>query len=155
MPPEHCLCEYAIKQTAGQPIVHDKRCQTPHHQHEPGGSGAGSTVWKSSRVYRSRTKDELKTALQLFINRKAVLHVPVDEENDADCILADGIYELDQIRTDLQQAQARIAVLQRVAEAAKTYRQAADAVHGINVPWDAYEALRNALDAAEAAEQGG
>jgi hypothetical protein len=75
---------------------------------EPGGSGAGSTV---KRVYRSRTKDELKAALQLFIDRKATLHVPVDEEHDADCILADGIYELEQLRGDLESARESNVIL--------------------------------------------
>jgi hypothetical protein len=68
----------------------------------------------SNRVFRSRTKDELKAALQLLIDCKALLHVPVDEENDADCIVADGIYELDDLRTKF--ADLRTAALEMLEE---------------------------------------
>ncbi len=95
-----------------------------------------STTEQSSYVvFRERSRDELFDALQRLINsvwgRKhgnAIMTIPVDEMRDADCILSDGINELQLLRWKCEKQQKRIAELEAEVAAAQGSVEAIEAM---------------------------
>lgn len=85
-----------------------------------------TTEPSSYTVFQQRSRDELFDALQRLINsvwgRKhgnAIMTIPVDEMRDADCILSDGINELQLLRWKSERQQKRIAELEAELAAAR------------------------------------
>lgn len=86
-------------------------------------------------VYAERSRDELFAALQRLIqavwgrkHSNAIMTIPVDEMRDADCILSDGINDLQRLRWKCAEQQQRIAELKAELAALR-----GDAARGVGV----------------------
>ena len=75
---------------------------------------------------RQRTEEELRGALQRFINREQVMTIPVDMEHDADIIISDGISELISLREEIRLASE---ALEGCWDLINRYRQEREAKH--------------------------
>ena len=88
-----------------------------------GFAGQSATTYD---IYQSRSRAELLDALQRLINyswgrrhQQPIASIPVDQLRDADAILADGINELDTLRSDLAALQEYAAKLEALVPDAR------------------------------------